>query len=67
MTGPKKLDKATASRLASFTRERGPAWAHKQLGDQEAAYQAESDIRKAKALRNVPKWIAARKALGGGK
>jgi hypothetical protein len=57
----------TASRLAALARERGPAWAHEQLAAQEAAYQAEADIRKAEALKNVEKWTAIRKARGAAK
>ena len=61
------MDKATADRFRTLARERGPAWAHEQLAAQEAAYQAEADIRKQQSEANVPKWIAARKALGQGK
>ncbi len=61
------IDRATSRRLNALARERGPAWAHEQVAAQEAAYQAEADIRKAEALRNVEKWTATRKARGSAK
>ena len=60
----KKIDPATSLRLAKLARERTPAAIAAELAAQEAGYQAEADWRKAESARNVPKWIAARKALG---
>jgi hypothetical protein len=67
MTRAKKLDKATASRLAALARERGPAWAHEQLAAQEAEFQRETDWRKQQADGNAPRWAAIRAARGQGK
>jgi len=47
---------------AALARERGRAWAHEQMA-QEAAYQADADIRKQQSEADAP-WIAARRAMG---
>jgi hypothetical protein len=58
------MDKATADRFRTLARERGPAWAREQVAAQEAEFQCEADWRKQQSVANVPKWIAARKAMG---
>jgi hypothetical protein len=63
----RRMDNATASRLAALAREHGPAWAQAELALIEAGYQAESAIRKAEAVRNIEKWTAIRRRQGSGK
>lgn len=67
MIGTKKTDTATANRLAKLARERTAAVVQAELEKIEAGYAEEAAIRKAQAQANIPKWIAARKALGSGK
>jgi hypothetical protein len=61
------LDKATSLRLRALARERTPAALQAEREKIEAGYAAEAAIRKAQSVANVPKWNAARKALGSGK
>jgi hypothetical protein len=67
MTGAKKLDEATTSRLAALARQRTPAAIGAQLAEQEAEFQREAAIRKAQSVANVEKWNATRKSRGQGK
>jgi hypothetical protein len=53
--------------LNALAAARGPEAAKKHLADLEASYVEEATIRKQQAHANVPKWIAARKALASGK
>jgi hypothetical protein len=64
MLAAKKIDSATTSRLRALARERTPAVVAAELAAQEAQFQREADWRKAESMRNVQKWIAARKAMG---
>jgi hypothetical protein len=67
MIGAKKLDEATASRLAALARQRTPAVIAAQLAAQEAEFQREADWRKQQAEVNLPRWAAIRAARGQGK
>lgn len=63
----KHLDQASADRLREVARSRTPAALQAEREKIEAGYAAEAAIRKAQSVANVPKWIAARKAMGSAK
>jgi hypothetical protein len=63
--GAKHTSMATVRRTLEHARKRTPAAIQADLDRIEAGYVAEAAWRKEIAAVNVPKWVKARKAIGG--